>query len=163
MAVTAGRGLKVRVRRASSRDVKAACELFGGYLEFYGVDADRRRVRSFLSARLAGRDSLILLAEVAPRKPVGFAQIYPSFSSLSLAPTWIMNDLYVLTPARRSGVARALIGGCLVRAEKAGVTSIELKTARSNAPARSLYEIVGFERETDFICYHRSANQGRQA
>jgi ribosomal protein S18 acetylase RimI-like enzyme len=146
-------GIKIEVRQAVSTDVGVTSELFGGYLEFYGVTAEPDRVRSFLSARIAQRDSVILLAEAKNQPALGFAQIYPTFSSLSLSPAWILSDLFVRSRARRVGVARALIRACLAEARQAGAVSIELKTAHDNDPARHLYEIEGFEKETKFVCY----------
>jgi GNAT superfamily N-acetyltransferase len=146
-------GIKIEVRQAVSTDLGATSELFGGYLEFYGVTSDPDRVRSFLSARIAQRDSVILLAEAKSQPALGFAQIYPTLSSLSLSPVWILNDLFVRPRARRGGVARALIRACVANARRAGAASIELKTADDNDPARRLYEIEGFERDTRFVCY----------
>jgi GNAT superfamily N-acetyltransferase len=133
--------------------VGVTSELFGGYLEFYGVTAEPDLVRRFLSTRIAQRDSVILLAEGKDQPALGFAQIYPTFSSLSLSPAWILNDLFVCPRARRGGVARALIRACVANARRAGAVSIELKTAHDNDPARRLYENEGFEKETKFVCY----------
>lgn len=146
-------GMKIEVRQAVSTDVGVASELFGGYLEFYGVAAAPDRVRSFLSARIAQRDSVIFLAQTRNQPALGFAQIYPTFSSLSLSPAWILNDLFVWPRARRAGVARALILACLAGARQAGAVSIELKTAHDNDAARHLYEIEGFAQDTKFVCY----------
>ncbi|HEY5046031.1 MAG TPA: GNAT family N-acetyltransferase [Solirubrobacteraceae bacterium] len=136
-----------------STDVGVTSELFGGYLEFYGVSAVPDRVRSFLGERIAQRDSVIFLAQTRDQPALGFAQMYPTFSSLSLSPAWILNDLFVRPRARRVGVARALIRACLADARRAGAVSIELRTAHDNDPARHLYEIEGFEEDTHFVCY----------
>lgn len=146
-------GMKIEVRQAVSTDVGVTSELFGGYLKFYGVNAAPNRVRSFLSERIAQRDSVIFLAETRDQPALGFAQIYPTFSSLSLSPAWILNDLYVRSQARGVGVARALIRACLADARQAGAVAIELKTAHDNDPARHLYETEGFEKDTQFVCY----------
>ena len=36
--------------------------------------------------------------------PIGFVQLYPSFSSLSMKKSWVLNDLYV----KKTGSKRAL-------------------------------------------------------
>jgi ribosomal protein S18 acetylase RimI-like enzyme len=157
-------GMEIRVRRAESGDVSVVCSLFGGYLDFYGVSVDAFRVRSFLNARLARDDSLIFLAEAKTGEPaIGFAQIYPTFSSLALASMWILNDLFVSPRARRLGVGRALVCACIGEAQRAGVNSIELQTARDNHAAQSLYELEGFEQETTFVSYHRTTHGSRQS
>jgi GNAT superfamily N-acetyltransferase len=48
------------------------------------------------------------LAE-ADGEALGFTQLYPAFASLSLAPSWILNDLYVEPAARGRGVGEALM------------------------------------------------------
>jgi hypothetical protein len=41
---------------------------------------------------------------VESKSAVGFMQLYPSFSSVSMQPIWIVNDLFVVEEARRRGV-----------------------------------------------------------
>lgn len=52
-------------------------------------------------------DSVIFLADM--NGPVGFTQLFPSFSSPSMKRLWLLNDLFVMPEARRSGVAKALL------------------------------------------------------
>ena len=40
---------------------------------------------------------------------IGFTQLYPSFSSLSLKSVWILNDLYVYEEYRKQGVGKMLL------------------------------------------------------
>jgi ribosomal protein S18 acetylase RimI-like enzyme len=142
----------VRIRQVDSEGVAEVCELFAGYLEFYEIEAERERIRDFLVARAMRRESIIFLAETGGRA-VGFLQVYPTFSSLALAPVWILNDLFVLPQARRAGVGRALVRSCLREARSAGVASVELQTARTNESAQSLYRAEGFEPDETFVCF----------
>ncbi|MFF4489543.1 GNAT family N-acetyltransferase [Streptomyces sp. NPDC001544] len=142
----------VSVRVATLADLTAVTELFCGYLAFYRVTvADETRPERFLRDRLENGESLILLAET-DAGPVGFAQIYPTFSSLSMGRVWTLNDLYVEASGRRCGVGRALVRSCVERARAAGAVGIQLETASDNAGAQALYRSEGFEPEA-FAAY----------
>lgn len=85
---------------------------------------------------------------------VGFAQLYPSFSSGQARSIFILNDLFVVPANRRLGVGRLLLGAAADFGRKAGAASLTLATAVSNTPAQSLYESAGWNRDTEFYTYH---------
>ena len=98
----------VNVRMATPSDLRELAELFDGYRQFYLQAPDLERARDFIEERLARNDSWILVAERGDSL-VGFSQLYPSFSSTHTSRIAILNDLFVAAPARRSGVAAALL------------------------------------------------------
>lgn len=98
----------LEVRRATLADVGDVAPLFALYREFYGKPFDEPAAATFLRDRLGNDESVVLLAELDSRL-VGFTQLYPGFSSVSAAPAWTLNDLYVLEAARGSGAATALM------------------------------------------------------
>ncbi|MET4095796.1 GNAT family N-acetyltransferase [Arthrobacter sp. UYCu712] len=132
----------------------AALKLFQGYLSFYSQDHSSEAGRQFVQDRLTAGDSLIYLA-FADEYPVGVAQVYPTFSSLSLARSWVLNDLFVDSAARGSGVGRALLRTITAEAAAAGAVNVALETAGDNSRAQGLYESEGFVAETDFRHYSR--------
>ena len=142
----------VSVRRAAPSDVDALLPLFLGYLGFYGVERPTEDARAFLAERLGGGDAVAFLAE-ADARPVGLAQVYPTFSSLGLRPVWTLNDLYVDPGARGTGAGRALVRAVAAAAREAGVRNLQLSTAWDNTRAQSLYEAEGFVREREFVTY----------
>jgi ribosomal protein S18 acetylase RimI-like enzyme len=152
------------VREARPDDLDMVVPLFDAYREFYGVPADPRATRSFLAARQARGESLLLVAvEAVPdgsspdeRKEahdpmLGFAHLYPSFSSVSLRKIWILNDLYVPPAHRRSSVARRLIAFSAAYAMNDGAVRVELATQIANTPARRLYDSLGFAPDVEFM------------
>lgn len=147
----------VVVRTATQDDVDTAAALFRGYLDFYEVAVeDPGRPRAFLAERIARDESLVLLADLPGDEAgtVGFAQVYRTHSSLALAPVWILSDLYVAPPGRRSGAGRALLREVLRRAKAAGVAGVQLETGYDNHVAQGLYEAEGFRREGYHIYFH---------
>jgi ribosomal protein S18 acetylase RimI-like enzyme len=143
----------IAVRRAEAADLDAAASLFLGYLRFYGKDTAEADARAFVAERLARRDSVILLAVGGEGGALGFTQLYPAFASLSLAPSWILNDLFVAPAARGRGVGEALMAAARELGRGNGAAELMLQTARDNAPAQRLYERLGWQRDQDFLVY----------
>ncbi len=97
---------------------------------------------------------MIYLAYTKPREAAGFTQLYPSFSSISLRPLWILNDLYVRSDVRRGGVGRALLERARQHAIETAAKGLVLSTGVTNKAAQTLYESCGWQREDEFFQYH---------
>lgn len=138
--------MSVAVRRATHADLDRVAVLFDVYLCFYSQPSNPAAAHDWLHERLSRRESVILVAE-RDASAVGFTQLYPMFSSVRMARIWILNDLFVDAPARRNGVARALLDAAagFVRAD--GAARLMLETARDNAPARALYRAAGWSED----------------
>jgi ribosomal protein S18 acetylase RimI-like enzyme len=98
---------------------------------------------------------VVLVAEQGGEE-VGFTQLYPGFSSVSAAPVWVLNDLYVLEQARGSGAAPALMEHAEQLARAAGAVALQLETARDNTRAQRLYERQGYVAEDGYLHYAKS-------
>ena len=134
------------IRRASAADLDALVPLFDAYRVFYAQPSDPVRARDFLAERFANGESAVLVAERGP-SAVGFTQLYPVFSSVRTARTWLLNDLFVVEGARRGGVARALLDAAAAFAREQGAAGLMLETTRDNAPARALYRAAGWHED----------------
>ena len=86
--------------------------------------------------------------------PIGFVQLYPSFSSVSMERSWVLNDLYVKEIARKKGFAKKLLKKAINFAEETGAKGILLETGSENLPAQRLYERIGFVRETSYFYFY---------
>ena len=126
--------------------------LFDAYRRFYRQPSDLRHARSFLRARLDRKESVILLA-LDQSEAVGFTQLYPSFSSVSMARIFILNDLFVSPEARGKGVGSALLAAAADFGKQAGAVRLALTTETSNTVAQSVYERMGWVRDTTFYTY----------
>jgi GNAT superfamily N-acetyltransferase len=94
---------------------------------------------------------LIALDEL---RGVGFTQLYPSFSSVSMKRVWILNDLFVEETARCQGVGTQLMQVAESFARQTGAVRIALSTQMANQKAQSLYESRGYVK--DEVFYHYS-------
>jgi ribosomal protein S18 acetylase RimI-like enzyme len=147
------------VRQATIDDLPAAVDLFRGYLRFYEQDHGLDAVQRFLQERLTAGDSIIYLA-LDDETPIGLAQVYPTFSSLSLGRSWVLNDLFVDPASRRTGAGRALLRLVSAEAARAGAVDVLLETAEDNHRAQGLYEAEGFTAETGYRHYIRPSDLG---
>jgi ribosomal protein S18 acetylase RimI-like enzyme len=153
---SAGESRSFVIDRARAEDTDSIAPLFDAYRQFYGSAPDLSRARAFIAARLERAESVVLLARALPRaselsNAVGFAQLYPSFSSVSLGPIIVLNDLFVLPSWRRSGVARSLVEETARHGERVGAIRIHLSTQLTNGPARRLYQSLGFVADEEFV------------
>lgn len=149
---------RTEIGTATIEDLDALTPLFDAYRVFYRQRSDTQRARVFLMNRLERDESIIFLARV-DGTPAGFVQMFPSFSSVSTIRIWILNDLYVAADKRRHGVARDLINHAVAWAESQGSARLILETARDNNPAKTLYESLGWIRDTEFDRYSIELNQ----
>lgn len=145
---------EVRIVRAEHKHLEDVIPLFDEYREFYEANSDHAAARAFLTERTERDESVIFLAYLTPHEPVGFTQLYPSFSSVSLKRLWILNDLFVRSDVRRGGVGRALLERARQHAVETGTKGLVLSTAVANKPAQTLYESAGWRRDDEFIHYH---------
>jgi len=142
------------VRRARAADLDALVPLFDGYRVFYGQPSDPAGARAFLAERFERDESVIFMAEdTAGGAPVGFTQLYPSFTSAGMQRIYILNDLFVAEGARRQGIGTALLGAAADFARDQGAARLALSTAFDNLAARSVYEAHGWTRDEVFYNY----------
>jgi len=143
----------VSVRQAVLSDLGILTHLFDGYRQFYGRVPDLPAAESFLRARFNHGESVVFLASAA-KVPVGFTQLYPSFSSVSLGRTFILNDLFVVASHRRTGVASELLRAAVEHACSLGAVRVTLNTDIHNAAAQATYEARGWKRDREYFVYH---------
>jgi GNAT superfamily N-acetyltransferase len=145
---------RIRIVRATTKDLDDVAPLFDGYRQFYGQRSDLVAARAFLGDRIERDESVIHLAYTNPGEAAGFTQLYPSFSCVSLKPLWILNDLFVRSDVRRGGVGRALLERARRHAVETGAKGLVLNTGVTNEPAQTLYESCGWLRDDEFLQYH---------
>lgn len=140
----------VSIRQAALADIAALSVLFDGYRQFYGRDSDVPAAKQFLTDRFGNGESVLFIAHDGSA-PVGFAQLYPSFSSVSLGRIYVLNDLFVNELGRRKGVGAGLLSAAADFARAVGAIRLGLSTGNTNTNAQALYEAQGWERDDDFF------------
>jgi ribosomal protein S18 acetylase RimI-like enzyme len=138
--------MNLEVITASFDHLSKLAPLFDAYRVFYGQPSDVEAARAFLHERFTLGESIVFIAMLEDRA-VGFTQLYPMFSSVSLRRMWILNDLYVEADVRGQRVGERLIKRAVQLAKESGAKGIQLETAHTNTSGQKLYERLGFERE----------------
>jgi ribosomal protein S18 acetylase RimI-like enzyme len=144
--------LQMEVFQARFEHLEEVSKLFDQYRVFYKSSSDLEAARKFLQERFHNGDSIIFVVS-DNKHMVGFTQLYPSFSSVSMKRIWILNDLFVGESYRKKGVAKSLIRAAENFAQQTGAVRIILATQVSNVAAQSLYESLGYVKDQDFYHY----------
>ena len=148
---------RIHIRRATIDDLGLISPLFDLYRQFYEQDSDVAKAEKFLAQRLQHHESVIFLA-FDGADAVGFTQLYPGFSSVSMARTFLLNDLYVLASHRRHGAGALLLKAAVAHAQSAQAVRISLTTNVANTTAQAVYEAQGWAREQAFLTYNFKLN-----
>ena len=146
---------KVTIRIIDVSDIGKVDTHFDSYRVSYGQSSNFKSSHSFLKERLENSEVITFLAENNEGNSIGFANVYNAFSSVSIGPIWILNDLYVDPKFRRMGVASNLIKAVEEEAKRNGITRIKLETASDNLSAQSCYLECGWEK-SGFIPFIRN-------
>lgn len=141
----------VKVYKASLEHLPQLVPLFDKYRIFYQQGSDLQGAEKFLQERLSNNESIVFLADM-DGKPVGFTQLYTSFSSVSMKPTYILNDLYVDETYRKKGVGEALLKKAKELCKENNFKGLALETAIDN-PAQKLYERLGWKKDSGYFHY----------
>ena len=137
------------IRKASLKDLDQLTPLFDKYLIFYKKKSNLEKHKSFLKERIENNEAIIFLAfdDENKDKAIGFALIYPTFSSVLLSKILILNDLYVDSTIRKNGIGEKLILETVALAKELDTNLIRLRTAKNNIIAQGLYHKMGFVRD----------------
>ena len=97
------------------------------------------------------RNESVIFVDEERKELIGFTQLFPIFSSVSMRRTWLLNDLYVNEKARGIGAASALLNAAKDFGAETKSKWLLLQTAADNFTAQKVYEKNGWVKETDFF------------
>lgn len=143
----------MKVRKAELADVSKLLPLFNSYRSFYDKPEESAKALKFLSDNIRENRSIIFVAWETDLTAVGFIQMYPRVSSLSMTPYMYLSDLFVAEPFRRRGIGKKLMLQATEHSTAFGASSLQLETAHSNKIAQALYESIGYVHESEYRTY----------
>ena len=117
--------------------------VFDQYRRHYGQPVVAGQTLAWLTEQTSHRRLAIFVAH-AGKDLAGLATILVVPASLRLGCSWQLRDLYVVPSARRSGVARALVGAVRQAATAAGAIRLSVQTEPGNVAALQLYRTSEF-------------------
>ncbi len=145
----------IRIIQASKENLEEIVPLFDQYRLFYKQDSDLQSAKVFLTDRINKNESVIFLAYFKD-DPVGFTQLFPMFSSVSMQLSYVLNDLYVTASYRNKQIGEALLNKakefCIANHAK----GLALETGIHN-PAQKLYEKLNWVKDVAGFHYFWTA------
>jgi len=145
------------IQQAALHLLEELALLFDFYRKTLTGATDLRATTLFVENLVKQKSSVIFIAQpdITSSDIFGFANLYPSFSTLALQRLWILNDLFVDEKARGKGIANVLFQHIVAFAANSGAVRIELKTEINNHGARELYKSLNFEIDDQQHLYYR--------
>lgn len=140
----------ITIKQATLNELADVVPLFDNYRVFYKQTANKKAASEFLKDRINKKESVIFVA-YHDGTPVGFTQLYQTFSSVSLQPYLILNDLFVLQNHRQKNIGSELLNRAKKYCIEMGQKGLALETAIDN-PAQKLYEKLEWEKDSH--CFH---------
>ncbi|MEN1783908.1 MAG: GNAT family N-acetyltransferase [Bacteroidota bacterium] len=141
----------LEISRIEVSEIDKVAPLFDAYRVFYKQTSDIAAGTAFLLQRLTSRTAVIFLAE-KDGKPVGFTQLYTTYSSVSMATYFILNDLFVIPAFRGQGIGQALLEQAKIHCKQMEYKGLALETAIDNA-AQQQYERMGWKKDSEYKHY----------
>jgi GNAT superfamily N-acetyltransferase len=148
----------VIVRPVERSDFDRWLPLWDGYNAFYGRAAatalPEQITRKTWSRFFDAAEPMHALVAESDGARIGLAHYLFHRSTISIADTCYMQDLYTSDAARGRGVGKALIEAVYAAAAKAGSSRVYWQTHESNATAMRLYDRMA-ERSGFLVYRHR--------
>ena len=141
----------MEIIQADIEQLEEVAGLFNDYRVFYEQEDNLEACRIFIKERMELKESVIFLA-VENGVAVGFTQLYPMFSSVSMQRMNVLNDLYVKPEFRGKKIGEAILKCAQNYAQQNNLKGLLLETASDN-PAQRLYEKLGWTKDEGFYHY----------
>ncbi|PFA23033.1 MULTISPECIES: GNAT family N-acetyltransferase [Bacillus cereus group] len=142
----------MKVYEATIADLDGLADVFNNYRMFYRQKSNVEEAKVFLRNRIEREESIIFVA-VENGQYLGFTQLYPSFSSISMKELWILNDLFVQEGNRGAGIGKKLLEAARTFALENGAKGLKLQTEIDNISAQRLYAENGYLRDSRYFHY----------
>lgn len=145
----------MNIIQATLEHLEDLTPLFNSYRIFYRQESNTNAVKAFLDERLTKKDSVIYIAYIND-VAVGFTQLYFLYSSVSMKPMYLLNDLYINSNYRNKKIGTSLINQAKLRCKEKNYKGIIIQTENTN-PAQFLYQREGFIKDTDLTFFWKNA------
>ena len=151
--------MTITTREATVADMPLIATLIRGLAEYEGLSHAVRMDEAVLERHLFGPRPMaeVLIGEL-DGKPSGFALFFHNFSTFEGHPGVWLEDLFVVPPARRSGLGRMLLGEVARIAVERGCARMEWSVLDWNMMAINFYRSLGARPLTDWTTMRLDAD-----
>ncbi|WP_251359094.1 GNAT family N-acetyltransferase [Kangiella sp. TOML190] len=152
----------MQIKLCEINDLESLTPLFDDYRQHFKQSSDPAAVKAYLQQRIEANEAIIYLAHSGDEIH-GFVMLYPSFSSIGLAPIWILNDMYLKSGSNKRLMALQLLDQIVEDCKAAGAIRIEVTTRKENHKLHKLYKDYGFEKDYKYDYYFLQVTQAAAA
>ncbi|WPC76425.1 GNAT family N-acetyltransferase [Vibrio porteresiae] len=133
---------------------KSIAPLFNEYRVFHQQESDLSQAEQYLTARLMKQESILFVATTPTKEPLGFVQLYPTYSSITAGRILLLSDLFVSPKARRQGVATALLQRIKDHAADVHAQRIVLMSDKCRcAGVHELCSKLNYQPNSELLCF----------
>ena len=147
----------MKIKTCEINDLEQLVPAFDSYRQRYKQPSEPEKIEQFLRQMLQQEASTILLSYEG-EELTGFVQLYPSYSSIGLAPIWVLNDFYIFGGTGRKQTAEGLLNAAKELCQNTGAIRIEVTTRKENHRLHKLYRDFGFEKDFKYDYYFLRVN-----
>lgn len=142
------------VVQAVPSQAKYIAHLFNEYRIFHQQQSDLCLAEQYLTARLMKQESILFFATSPTKEPLGFVQLYPTYSSVTAGRILLLSDLYVSPTARRQGVATALLQR--IKDHAADIHAQRIVLISDKCRGDGVHELcakLNYQTNSELLCY----------
>lgn len=139
-----------RIRKIEPKDIMAVIDLMNEFAEFENLSGFLEVTFEKLNKAMFGNDSFVdgLIAFVE-ETPVAYAICFPFFSSFRGQKGIYLEDLFVKTDYRKTGIGKMLIREIARNGLENGASRMDFQVLKWNAPAIEFYKKHGAQIDTN--------------
>jgi len=131
--------MALEICQLTKENIEILANLLTEYRDFYGVKSNSLDNQNYLQNFIDAKEGIFFIA-TQNKEPVGYVNLYFSYSSVSTAKIAILNDLYVRKNQRSKGYGKELIDHAINTAKTSGFSQVRWCTHNSNKQAQNLYK-----------------------
>ncbi|MDT0475619.1 GNAT family N-acetyltransferase [Streptomyces sp. DSM 41014] len=133
----------MEISKATAADVEVISETLGEIEAYYGGDEVPGDVTRIRAALFGDRPAATVLLAREGGGVLGLASYSLLWPAAGADTSLFLKELFVREPARRRGVARALMSALRDEAAALGCSRVEWQADADNPPALAFYEALG--------------------
>ncbi len=141
------------IRRGKKSDAPAFLDLLVSLARFEKLEPPTPAARRSILRDVFTLKRAELILAVRDGEAIGYALYFYAYSSFLAKPTLYLEDLFVMSRFRRSGVGTSMFLWCASEARRKGCGRMEWSVLTWNLKALRFYENLGARRLSDWYVY----------
>ena len=146
----------ITLRRAEREDAETVIGLIIALAEFENLPPPDAEAQARLREDGFGdtpKFEVVLAEAEGAAGSVGYALLFPTYSTFLARPSLYLEDLFVLPEYRKRGIGKALLRHCVRAAHERGFGRLEWSCLDWNTNAQAMYESLGARRMKEWFLY----------